>query len=149
MTRSTRLAGAALAASIAAATPLPARAQSATGPVSPPGLPSVPVTKVMAIGHVTAKWTPETLRTVMPREVRETVALYLQGKLDQWFVRKDQPGVVFIFNSSDPKEVHDMLEALSLGREGMMDFDLIPLGPLAPLGLLLDTPTDRKSDGGE
>ncbi|TPG40514.1 hypothetical protein EAH79_11450 [Sphingomonas koreensis] len=139
MTRSTRLAGAALAASVVAAALPSARAQSAPGPASPPGLPSVPVTKVIAIGHVTAKWTPEALQTVMPREVRETVALYLQGKLDQWFVRKDQPGVVFVFNSSDPREVHEMLEALPLGREGMMDFDLIPLGPLAPLGLLLGT----------
>lgn len=107
----------------------------------PPGLPNVPVIKVIAIGRLTDKWTPEAIRKIMPREVRETVELYLHGKLDQWFVRKDQPGVVFVFSVTRVGEVHDMLEALPLGREKMMDFDLIPLGPLAPLGLLLGTGT--------
>ncbi len=134
MKRSRRLAGTALAASLVTAAPLSAQ----TAPGSPPGLPAVPVTKVIAIGHVTERWTAEAIRTVMPREVRETVALYLQGKLDQWFVRKDQPGVVLVFSATNVREVHDLLESLPLGREKMMDFDLIPLGPLAPLGLLLE-----------
>ena len=137
MSRPGLVAGAVMAASLAAGGPLPAVAQSAVPAGPPPGLPAVPVTKIIAIGRVTAKWTPEALRTVMPREVRETVALYLQRRLDQWFVRKDQPGVVFVFNSTDVREVHDLLEALPLGREKMMEFDLIPVGPLAPLGLLL------------
>ena len=137
MSRSRRLAGTAIAAaSLASAAPV--SAQTSTTAAAPPGLPVVPVTKVIAIGRVTAKWKPEAIRTVMPREVRETVALYLQGRLDQWFVRKDQPGVVFVFNATDEKEVHDLLESLPLGREQMMEFDLIPLGPLAPLGLLLE-----------
>lgn len=135
MTGTRRLVGTAIAASIGAAVPVLAQPVGQTA--QPPGLPVVPVTKVIAIGRVTDRWTPEAIRTVMPREVRETVALYLQGKLDQWFVRKDQPGVVFVFNAADPREVHDLLEALPLGREKMMAFDLIPLGPLAPLGLLL------------
>lgn len=137
MTRSQKLVAAALAASIASASPSPASAQTATAPTTPPGLPNVPVTKIMAIGRVTAKWKPAALRTVMPQEVRETIALYLTGKIDHWFVRRDQPGVVFIFNAASVQEVHDLLEALPLGREAMMEFDLIPLGPLAPLGLLL------------
>lgn len=121
----------------AAALPTQATGQSEQKPT---GLPEVPTTKVLAIGTVTDKWTPGAIRTAMPREVRETVALYLQGRIDQWFIRKDRPGVIFVFNSSDPAEVHDLLEALPLGREQMMEFDLIPVGPLAPLGLLLGTP---------
>lgn len=132
------IAGGALATALVAAAP--SSAQIGAGPVSPPGLPQVPATKVVAIGHVTDRWTPEAIRTVMPREVRETVALYLQGKVDQWFMRKDRPGVVFVFNASDVAEVHALLEALPLGRERMMEFDLIPLGPLAPLGLLTTPP---------
>lgn len=135
MSRTRRTAVPVIAATLAAAAP--AAAQTGSGTAQPPALPVVPVTKVIAIGRVTDKWTPDAIRTVMPREVRETVALYLQGRLDQWFLRKDQPGVVFVFNSSDPREVHDLLEALPLGQEKMMTFDLIPLGPLAPLGLLL------------
>lgn len=117
-----------------ASTPLSAQPGSATPP--PPGLPPGPVTRVIAIGHVTENWTPEAIRTVMPTEVRETVDLYLQGHIDQWFMRKDEPGVVFVFNASEVAAVHDLLEALPLGKEHMMTFELIPVGPLAPLALM-------------
>jgi hypothetical protein len=100
----------------------------------------VPTTRILAIGNVTPKFTPAALRTVLPEEVRDTVKLYLQGKIGDWYARKDRPGVVFILNVSDPKEAHDLLEALPFGREGLMTFDLVPMGPLAPLGLLLDRP---------
>jgi hypothetical protein len=106
----------------------------------PAGLPAVPTTRILAVGDVTPKFTPAALRTVLPEEARETVRLYLQGKIGDWYARKDRPGVVFILNVSDPKEAHDLLEALPFGREGLMTFQLIPMGPLAPLGLLLDRP---------
>jgi hypothetical protein len=104
----------------------------------PPGLPPVPTTRILAIGHVTPKSDLAAVRGVLPDEVRETVKLYLQGKISDWYARKDQPGVVFILNVSDPAEAHQLLEALPLGRAGLMEFDLIPLGPLAPLGVLLN-----------
>ncbi|MBV9034862.1 MAG: hypothetical protein JO182_10255 [Acidobacteriaceae bacterium] len=74
---------------------------------------------------------------VMPQEVRDTVRLYLAGKLDQWFVRRDQNGVVFLLNVSSVDEARALLEKLPLGQEKLMEFDFIPLGPLTPLGLLL------------
>jgi hypothetical protein len=40
-------------------------------------------------------------------------------------------------NVTDPAEAHRLLEALPLGQAEMMTFDLIPMGPLWPLGLLL------------
>ena len=120
----------ALAASLLAAPAVP------QVPAPPPGMPNVPTTKIIAIGSVTAKWTPDAIRTVMPAEVRDTVRLYLTGKVDQWYVRRDRPGVVFILNLSDPIEAEKLLDDLPLGREGLMTFEVIPLGPLAPLGLL-------------
>jgi hypothetical protein len=73
----------------------------------------------------------------MQKEVRDTVRLYLSGKLDQWFVRRDQSGVVFLLNVTSVEEAHALLEKLPLGEAKLMEFDLIPLGPLSPLGLLL------------
>ena len=73
----------------------------------------------------------------MQKEVRDTVRLYLSGKLDQWFVRRDQNGVVFILSVTSVEEAKTLLDKLPLGEAKLMDFDLIPLGPLAPLGLLL------------
>lgn len=111
----------------------PSQAQSAST-----GLPTVPTTRILAIGRVTAAWTPAARASVMPQEVRDTVRLYLDGKVEQWFIRKDQPGVVFVLNITSVEEAHRLLEALPLGRAKLMTFDLIPLGPLAPLGLLLE-----------
>lgn len=100
-------------------------------------LPKVPTTRIMAIGHLTAKATPEAVGALLPEEVRQTVQLNLDGKIDQWFVRKDQNGVVFFLTIVDLKEARATLERLPLGQAGLMEFDLIPLGPLSPLGLLI------------
>ena len=67
--------------------------------------------------------------------------LYLAGKIDQWYTRKDANGVVFIMNATTVEEAHAILEKLPLGQAHLMDFDLIPLGPLSPLNLLLTSQT--------
>jgi hypothetical protein len=97
-----------------------------------------PTTRVLAIGHIVSGSAPEKLKLVLPQEVRDTVRLYLAGKIDQWFVRRDQRGVVFLLNVATVAEAHDLLEKLPLGQAKLMEFDLIPLGPLSPLGLLVE-----------
>jgi hypothetical protein len=94
-------------------------------------------TKVLAIGSWTAKATPESRPPVMPFEARDTLRLQLTGKIDQWFAKTDGSGAIFLMNVTDPAEAHTLLEVLPLGQAGMMTFELIPIGPLWPLGLLL------------
>jgi hypothetical protein len=48
---------------------------------------------------------------------------------------------VFILNLTDPKQAHDLLDKLPLGQAGLMEFQLIPLGPLSPLRALLSEST--------
>jgi hypothetical protein len=115
---------------------------NAQTPPSP--LMEVPTTRILAIGHLTSGTTRDTLKPVLPQEVRDTVRLYLAGKIEQWFVRRDQNGVVFIMNATTVAEAHALLEKLPLGQAKLMEFDLIPLGPLSPLGLLLP---DEKGTG--
>jgi hypothetical protein len=118
-----------------------ARAQGAPpAPAAAPTLPTVPTTRILAIGRPTSRWSPEALRSVMPSEVRETVKLYLAGTISEWYVMKESRGVVFILNLTDTQAAHRVLEDLPLGRAGLMDFELIPLGPLSPLALLVETP---------
>ena len=100
----------------------------------------VPTTKLLAIGSFTAKGTPDSWKPLLPSEVRGTVSLYLAGKIDQWYVKPDQSGVVFIMNLTDPKAARDLLAKLPLGQAGMMEFQIIPLGPLSPLRSLLVEP---------
>ncbi len=97
-------------------------------------------TKVLAIGTWTAKATPETRPPIMPFEASDTMRLMLAGKIDQWFAKIDGSGAVFLMNVTDPAEAHALLEALPLGQAQMMTFELIPVGPLWPLGLLLREP---------
>ncbi len=110
--------------------------QNTTGN-SLPGLPAVPTTKILAIGHLTAAATPEKMRPIMSSEVPDTVKLYLKGKIDQWYSRLDQRGVVFVMNVATVEEARALLEKLPLGQAKLMEFDLIPLGPLSPLSRLL------------
>jgi hypothetical protein len=108
------------------------------GPAQTAATPPVPTTKILALGHLTVARAELAKQKIMPREVRETVQLYLAGKIDQWYTRKDQNGVVFILNVNTVEEAHKLLEQLPLGKAKLMEFDLIPIGPLNPLRLLLD-----------
>jgi hypothetical protein len=87
--------------------------------------------------------TDEQRRSIMPREVPATVRLYLDGKIDQWWVRQDGKGVVFLMNVSSVEEARTLLEKLPLGQAKLMTFDLMPLGPLNPLRLLLNDTQGR------
>ena len=119
-----------------------AQAQGSATPAPTPSRAPVPVptTKVLAIGSFTATATPAEWQKVLPDEVRATVRLYLDGKIDQWFVKQDQSGVVFLMNVTDPGEAKALLEKLPFGPTGLMTFQLVPLGPISPLRLLLDVP---------
>jgi hypothetical protein len=132
---------AAVATVLVVISPAASLAQAAA-PVGPPAssLLAVPTTKLLAIGSFTAKATPDVSMPILPSEVRETVRLYLDGKIDQWYVKQDQSGVVFVMNLTDPQEAHALLDKLPLGQAGLMTFQFIPLGPISPLRLLLSGP---------
>jgi hypothetical protein len=102
-----------------------------------PFQPEVSTTRILAIGTGTAPLTLEDRMTILPKEVRATVGLYLQGKIDQWWFRADAKGVVFLLNVTSTEEAHAMLEELPLGVAKRMTFELMPLGPLVPLRVLL------------
>ena len=105
-----------------------------SGPsVAQPAKPPTPTTRILAIGTVNSGADPATVGSILPNEVRETVKLYLDGKIDQWFSLQDRNGVAFILNVTDPAAAHDMLEKLPLGQAHLMSFELIPLAPLNPL----------------
>ena len=94
---------------------------------------STPTTKILAIGTINPGVEPEKVFAMLPLEVRDTANLYLDGKIDQWYSQQNGRGVVFILNVTDPAAAHEMLEKLPLGQAHLMSFELIQLGPLAPL----------------
>ena len=94
---------------------------------------STPTTKILAIGTINPGVDPAKVFAILPNEVRDTVDLYLNGKIDQWYSQQEGRGVVFILNVTDPAAARDMLEKLPLGQAHLMSFELIPIGPLNPL----------------
>ena len=97
-------------------------------------------TGVMVILTVKSGITREQVMAVMPAEIRETVQLYLNGKIREWYSRGDGRGVVLLLDSKDVAEAHAIMEALPLARQSLMDHEFIAVGPLLPLRLLVANP---------
>ncbi|MBT6036315.1 MAG: hypothetical protein HOJ34_10830 [Kordiimonadaceae bacterium] len=101
----------------------------------------LPTTNIMVLVKMKSDvQRPENFGEVMQEEVRETVKLYLGGKISQWFFRGDGGGVVFILNATSIEEAKTAISALPLGQRGMVTADYIPLQPMAPLGALIAPP---------
>ena len=98
---------------------------------------SLPATKILAVGRVGEPLTPVQRQSIMPKEVPATLRLILAGQIEQFWSRRDGKGVIFLLNVPTVDEAQTLLEALPLGQAKLMAFDLIPVGPLAPLALLL------------
>jgi hypothetical protein len=97
-------------------------------------------TGVLVILTVKAGITREQVMAVMPAEIRQTVQLYLSGKIREWYSRGDGRGAVFLLDAKDVAEAHATMEALPLAKQNLMDHDYIPVGPLFPLRLLMANP---------
>src|SRR5215475_2173239 len=89
---------------------------------------STPTTRILAIGTINPGVDQAKALEILPNEVRETVNLYLDDKIDQWYSLQDRRGVVFILNVTDPTVAHEMLEKLPLGPANLMRFVLIRSG---------------------
>jgi len=63
--------------------------------------------------------------------------LYLDGKVEQFWLRDNEAGVIFLMNVESVDEADKLLKALPLGRDNLPTFELMPIGPLLPLGMLM------------
>ena len=116
---------------LALATVLAPRAQGQSTPPQPK------ITGVLTILSPKPGVTAEQVMKIMPAEIRATVPLYLDGKIQQWFTRGDGKGVIFLLNCKDVEEARALMESLPLSKENLMDEQFIPVGPLMPLGGIL------------
>jgi hypothetical protein len=65
--------------------------------------------------------------------------LYLDGKIDQFWLREDMPGVVFRMNVASVEEAKAIVAALPLTANGYFAYERIPVGALQPLALLFQS----------
>jgi hypothetical protein len=95
--------------------------------------------KVLAIGSITKPVTPQQRQEIMPKEVPETLKLYLDGKIEQFWSRSDRPGVVVLMNVESIEKAKETVDSLPLVTEGFAQYEFMPLGPLSPLALLIQS----------
>ena len=77
-----------------------------------------------------------TAATILPKEV-PALQLYLDGKMEQFWLRDKEEGVIFLMSVDSVAEADRLLQALPLVHDGLLTFDLMPIGPLLPLGMLM------------
>ena len=104
-------------------------------PASPPV-----TTSVMVLVTPKAGVTRERIMATMPDEIRQTVQLYIDGKIRDWYSRSDGRGVVLFIDTKDVAEAQAIMKALPLGQQNLVDDEYIPVGPLMPLRLLAAKP---------
>jgi hypothetical protein len=92
--------------------------------------------KVMAIGTLKTL-TPEQRTMYLPKEVSATLQIYLDGKMEQFWLRDKEAGVIFLMTVDSVEEADTILKGLPLGRANLLTFELMPVGPLSPLGMLI------------
>jgi len=97
-------------------------------------------TGVIVVVAVKAGVTRDQVMATMPAEIQQTVQLYLNGKIREWYSRSDGRGVVFLLDTKDVAEAHAIMDGLPLGKQNMVDDEFIAVGPLMPLRMLMAKP---------
>ena len=92
--------------------------------------------KVFAIASAQSTLTPDRLQQHLPNEVPATLKLYLEGKVEQFWFRENA-GPIFLMDVDSVEQAKATLDALPLVADGLMTYELMPVGPLAPLGRLI------------
>jgi hypothetical protein len=92
--------------------------------------------KVIAIGSLAQTITPKQLQQIMPKEVPATLKHYLDGKIEQFWFR-EKAGPVFLMNVESLEQAKAELATLPLVAADLMTYELMPVTPLKPLGLLI------------
>ena len=77
---------------------------------------------------------------MMQDEVRETLKLYLDGKITQWYRRADLPGVMLIMNVTSIPEAEALIDELPFHKAGITIAEYVELSPMTPLSVLLAEP---------
>jgi hypothetical protein len=92
--------------------------------------------KVFAIAKINQPLTTEQRQQHMPAEVPATLKLYLEGKIEQFWFR-EKGGPIFLMNVESVEQAKSTLDTLPLVAAGIATYELMPVGPLLPLGMLI------------
>lgn len=85
--------------------------------------------KILAIEEEVPGVTEEEFRPHLKAEAAKVWELYQAGVFRELYFRRDWPGAVLVLECADVEEAKGALDTLPLVKEGLITFEIIPLGP--------------------
>jgi hypothetical protein len=85
--------------------------------------------KILAIEKEIPGITDDQFQPHLKAEALKAWELYQDGVIRELYFRSDRSEAVLILECSDPAEAGNILNTLPLVREGLIDFEIIPLKP--------------------
>jgi hypothetical protein len=95
--------------------------------------------KILAIDKLKPGVTFAQIAPLLKDEAAHAWKLYLSGVYRELYLRTDRPGAVIIGEYASVDEARAVFAELPLVREGLIEFDFIPLGPFTPFQQLMAT----------
>jgi hypothetical protein len=75
-------------------------------------------------------------------EVRRTWQAYENGFVREIYFRQDRPGVTIILECANVDEARKAFADFPLAKAGLIEFDIIPLGPFVNWEMLFASPAE-------
>lgn len=73
----------------------------------------------------------------LSNEIKHTLEAYLDGHIRNFWFKAEEMGIVLLLESADKEEAQRVLGEMPLVVAGFIEFDVIPMQPLMPLGMLI------------
>jgi hypothetical protein len=85
--------------------------------------------RILALDRVVPSATLEKMRPFFKQEAQCAYSMYKEGRIRELFFRTDRPGAAMLLECEDTTDARRLLDELPLVQAGLIDFELIPLGP--------------------
>lgn len=92
--------------------------------------------KILCLDRPLPGATFEKYQPHLQAEVRHTWENYKKGVIRDVYFRQDRPGVAIFLECSSLEEAKAVVAEFPLAKAGLLDFDLIPIGPFTNWELL-------------
>ena len=100
--------------------------------------------KILAIDKVLPDATPDKVKENFMKEVNHTIKMYLADVVREMYFRQDRSGTILMLEAPSMEDARTLIDRMPMVQAGLIDFDLIPIGPFVPLALLLDEEVEQE-----
>ena len=92
--------------------------------------------KILVLDRPGPQTTPERVTPLLPAETLHLWKAYSGDVVREMYFRRDRMGVVLVLECESLEEAQRHMSEFPLARAGVIEFELIPIGPFVGLGSL-------------